>query len=380
MATRGDPLAGTAPAFSRFGAALRGLTQAVRAEQRSVVTAARALDGVQRTTGQAAGDVKRWGTGAEAAGRATANLNRQAGAARAGLGKGLGATRASGALLKNLNRQLTGTASAVALVGKGAGIAGKLSGALGIGLKVGSGVMQAVNLAMKASPWGLVLSLLLPLAVELIDLALNSQTGQHILEQVFSAAGQAFKAALTVIGPVVLAYLAIVRTEWKILRAVVGTVLSWITGGLPRTLRSAGSALQGALRGAGDFLISAFHTAVTVIKAPANGLISLANWIIDRINGIKVLGKHVFPHLPNIPQLAAGGIVGPRRSGVPVLLAEAGEAEAVIPLPTLRRLLARTAAVAARRPGRTRRLTDYHEPEGRGAHGIAEDLLFLAYT
>ena len=88
------------------------------------------------------------------------------------------------------------------------------------------------------------------------------------------------------------------------------------------------------------------------MKGPINSVIRLINSAIDKLNRIKVSipgwvpgvgGKTFGISLPKIPQLAAGGIVAPRNGGVHAIVAEAGEAEAVLPLSKLDRLLRHTA-------------------------------------
>ncbi|RLU83923.1 hypothetical protein CTZ27_27520 [Streptomyces griseocarneus] len=82
--------------------------------------------------------------------------------------------------------------------------------------------------------------------------------------------------------------------------------------------------------------------------------------------------------------LAPVTVIAPRSGGVAGLLGAGGEPDAVLPLPDLDRLLTGIAEQARRIPGpqaaRTTSCPEYHEPEGRGSHGIAEDLLFLAQT
>ncbi len=67
------------------------------------------------------------------------------------------------------------------------------------------------------------------------------------------------------------------------------------------------------------------------------GRASIPGWVPG------VGGKSFGISLPRIPQLAAGGIVQPRNGGVHAIVAEAGEAEAVLPLSKLDRLLRHTA-------------------------------------
>lgn len=89
-----------------------------------------------------------------------------------------------------------------------------------------------------------------------------------------------------------------------------------------------------------DIFGNLFGGIVNLAKAPMNGVISLINSVLEKVNGISLTipdwvpgvgGKTLGFNLPTIPQLAQGGIVD-----TPTLL-EAGEAgtEAIIPLSEL---------------------------------------------
>ncbi|MFG2178955.1 tape-measure protein [Streptomyces abikoensis] len=377
-----NPLANSAGAFRNFGSALGQAARSVRTVQNGVRNAARAADRIRTSTGQAGKEARQFGTGAGAAGRSALAVGRQAGTAHAGLLKTKSGGQQSARLLKNINRQATASGRSIARTGKSAGILGKFTGILGGKLKIAGGIMTAVNLVMKTNPFVLVLSLLAPFATELIDFALNSELGQQIMETVFGLVEAYFTTALTVIVPVITGYLAVIKGVWKTLESVVKPVVTWVTKDIPGGFRKVNSAMEKALHGMGDFLRTGFQMVIGVVKGPLNGLIAFANWVIDGLNSLSFnfLGKHFGVNLSKIPMLAEGGVVSPRDGGVPVILAEAGEAEAVLPMSKLDQLLARTAE-AARRTAPARagaRIGTYHEPEGRGAHAIASDLLFLA--
>ena len=90
---------------------------------------------------------------------------------------------------------------------------------------------------------------------------------------------------------------------------------------------------------------SLFGGLVNLAKAPINGVVSVINSVLERINGISVTipdwvpgmgGKTLGFRLPTIPMLAAGGIVT-----APTILeaGEGGEPEAILPISKLAALL-----------------------------------------
>jgi len=91
-----------------------------------------------------------------------------------------------------------------------------------------------------------------------------------------------------------------------------------------------------------DFIKDTFENLVGFVKGPINSIIDFVNGLINSLNTIKIdlppIPFFGFPgasfgvSIPNIPQLAEGGIVMPRPGGVLANIAEGGQAEAVIPL------------------------------------------------
>ncbi|MFI9239728.1 hypothetical protein [Streptomyces sp. NPDC053079] len=377
-----NPLADSAVAFRTFGSALGQAARSVRSVQTGARNAARAADRIRTSAGRAGKEAKRFGTNAGAAGRAALAVGKQAGTAHTGLLRTKTGAQQSARLLKNVNRQAAASGTPLTRTGKSAGILGKFTAILGGKLKLASGIMTVVNLVMKTNPFVLVISLLTPFATELIDFALESELGRQVMETVFGLVETYVTTALTVIVPVVTGYLAAVKGVWKGVESVIKPVVTWVTKDVPGGFRKVDSAMEKALHGMGDFLKTGFQMVTGVVKGPLNGLIAFANWVIDGLNSLSfsILGKHFGVDLAKIPMLAEGGVVSPRDGGVPVILAEAGEAEAVLPMPQLDRLLARTAEAARRTAPApaAARIGTYREPEGRGAHAIASDLLFLA--
>jgi hypothetical protein len=94
-------------------------------------------------------------------------------------------------------------------------------------------------------------------------------------------------------------------------------------------------ALGGIIRFALNGALSFFEGYINFIIAGINGLINLINTVLS---AGKVVGINLqISKIPNlkIPRLAEGGIVMPRPGGVLANIAEAGQAEAVIPLDRL---------------------------------------------
>ncbi|MFE4058545.1 tape-measure protein [Streptomyces sp. NPDC059096] len=415
-----DPLAGTGPALASFrsrlgegGRALQALRQGV---QRSATAAGRIASGAT----QATGGLRQVKGRAETAGQALTRVGRSAGSAgtqvRGGGGRAKGVAGA-------LSSVATGAGLFGGLAGKlgsGAGTVSKIMGPLATGLTVATGAMTAVNVALRANPLGFVIGLITPIAAYLIELAVNSQTGQRIMKQVFDQALKVIQGIWTFLGPVVRLYAktvsaafttvrtviggvlkavgpalsqgfervrsavstatraltGLIRSAWNGLKSGVRPVLDWITRDIPRGFQRVKDALSRALNGMGGFVTSAMQALLSVVKGPLNGVISFANWVIGGLNKLSfsVLGKKFGVDLPKIPQLAEGGVVLPTGGGP--------HSGAVLPLSALDRLRPAEPGhgPSTGRPAHRAVLPCYHEPEGRSALVIAGDLLFLNRT
>lgn len=122
-----------------------------------------------------------------------------------------------------------------------------------------------------------------------------------------------------------------------VLGAAINLVVPVITGFINVVVRL-GSALGSAFSGAAGVISGAFQGIVGAIKWPINVIIGMINSVIRAIDSISVdtpLG-HIGFSIAQIPSLAEGGVVPPSPGGRLVRVAEAGEAEAVIPLSKLK--------------------------------------------
>lgn len=105
--------------------------------------------------------------------------------------------------------------------------------------------------------------------------------------------------------------------------------------------KNAWEKIKNAFSNVKDFIKNFFEGLLDVIKTPINWIISAINTVINALNKLHVdvpdwvpgIGGSTFGFsIPTIPQLAEGGIAEPKQGGQLVNVAEAGQAEAIIPL------------------------------------------------
>lgn len=315
---------------------------------------------------------------------------------------------------KSLGKLTTNLGGVFAIVGTLIAASGVLLDTFGTAMTIGSGVMIVINALTRANPIGFVAGLLLPLAGWLLDIALNSETGQRLMDQLATLILKYVQSYLTILGPIlkliagavntyVTGYLTLITTTLSVLHTIISTgfaaakalttgdtraltskvsaiwtgfknavkpALNWITKEIPAAFTRVKDATSNTLRAMGQFITTGAQTVAGVVKGPISGLVAFANWVIDGLNKLSfsILGKKFGVHLNKIPMLAEGGIAVPGARTGRVLSLTA---------------LERQRALAAR--GRTTRhaqpaphIREFHESNGTGAHGTATDLLFLA--
>lgn len=412
-----DPLAGVAGALSAFRTRLTATGRSVRTAARTLGQASTAADRIKGSATSAGAQLRQIRTGADAAGRSLTKTGRTAGRTATQLRTGSAKARPAVAPLNSVATEGARFSRAVGVLGKGSGTVSKLMGFFGRALTVASGAMTAVNLAMRANPFGFVLGLVAPLVGYLIEYALNSQAGQKMMKQVFDQVRKVFQGIWKFLGPVLKVYATVisayfkaaikvittvlavvgpllskgfhgtrsavtsatralsglVRRAWSGFRTVIQPVLSWITRKIPSMFTRVRSALSRALNGMGRFISTGMQGVMAAVTGPVKALISFANWVIDGLNKLSFsfLGKKFGVDLPKIPQLAEGGVVQP---------AGPDTASAVLPLSALSRLRPAEAAphtAGPARPTDRTRLRAYHAAEGNGPLAVAGDLLFL---
>ncbi|GAA3769438.1 hypothetical protein ACFS5L_36365 [Streptomyces phyllanthi] len=197
--------------------------------------------------------------------------------------------------LRGVKQQADAVEKSVGRAGKNADKGGKSMGNLGKGLKGASLAQRGLNLAMMASPFGLIMALLAPLIAQFVN-----------MDKVASVVKR-------------------------------GLVAAW-------------SAIKSASQSAARMLGPLFKGVVNGFLLPSRMLVRGLNMLIGSLNRVKIKvpdwvpvigGKGFAFNLPTIPvpALAQGGIVQARSGGTLALIGEAGEHEAVIPLSKLERML-----------------------------------------
>lgn len=417
-------------AMSPFGGltrSLSGLRTQVGAATRNARQVTSSLKQLGSAAKKAATDTARLAPAAAQAGTVLAGLRNQASTAAASASKlAQSATRAStgtrrvesGArgAVASLRKLGTKTGGVLAVIGgllPAIGIVSTLMSTFGIAMTVGAVVMTAVNVAMRANPLGFVLGILIPLGAWLIELAMNSETGQRLIEQTFTVVLKVFEEYLKFLVPVLTFVASLVTTYFKgyfgVITAVLGglrgavggfsqaggsarsastalrgiasgafnaimapirPVISFLTGTLPGSFGRVSSALSSSLGGIGRFVTTGLQAVLAVVTGPFNGMIAFANWIIDGLEDLsfELLGKKFGVDLDKIPMLAEGGVVWPMSMG---------SAPRINPVSDLDHRRVAPAAPHSLHKG-PHRVRVYREAAGAGPRSTAEDLLFLA--
>ncbi|MGQ4480285.1 tape-measure protein [Streptomyces sp. SAS_276] len=409
----GNPLAGAVPALRSFRTRVDQAQSGVRSFAQRVTGAAADLDRVAAPAAQGATAVQQIKTNADTAARSVTRTAQTSTTAASGIKSN--ATRVSSAK-KVLGRLSTGLGGVFAVVGTliaASGVLGGLLDTFGTAMTIGSGVMIIINAVTRANPLGFVAGILLPLAGWLLDIALNSETGQRLMDQLATLILKYVQSYLTILGPVlkliasavntyVTGYLTLITTTLSVLGTVIGTgfavlkalttgdtralsgkvsaiwsgfknavkpVLNWITKDIPAGFTRIKNATSNTLRAMGQFVTTGAQTVAGVVKGPIEGLVAFANWVIDGLNKLSfsILGKKFGVHLSKIPMLAEGGIAVPG--------ARTGKVLSLTVLDRQRALAARNRTPRHTQP--THHIREFHETHGTGAHGTATDLLFL---
>ncbi|MFI6979844.1 hypothetical protein ACIBSV_14790 [Embleya sp. NPDC050154] len=222
--------------------------------------------------------------------------------------------------LGKVGSEADGVEKSVGKAGKGAGAGKQLFSELSGGLGMAEGAQKGLNGAMKASAFGLIIALVVPLIEHFGGLG-------AVADRCKTAVVKAWEGIRDGIRPVIEGLMSILR----------GPVNAWLSG------------INWVIRG-----VNKIH-------------FSIPNWVPG------IGGKEFGINLPELPMMAKGGIVRPRSGGTAAILGEAGEAEAVIPLSKLDKYLG-TGANA----GGGFHIENYFESNSGSARQTAEQLMFLA--
>ncbi|MEU0764098.1 phage tail protein [Streptomyces microflavus] len=332
----------------------------------------------------------------DAAARSTASLGPHATTASRGMAGIRASAQSSARELTAIQRAADKAERSLAKAGTTGQKSGTQIGTFKSGADKASKGMNGLNKSMKGNIVGQLLSLLAPLIEKVVEMAARSKTMQKVLKVAFDAIRKVISTVMKAVGPimskvgalmktvwngikkavtvVILAVATVITTYfnawrklittvmnairsvissvWNGIRKVITPVVNWIRNTVPQAFSRVKERLSAVWGGLKDIAGRAFSRITGAVKGPINSVIRLINSAIDKLNRIKVSipgwvpgvgGKSFGISLPKIPQLAAGGIVQPRNGGVHAIVAEAGEAEAVLPLSKLDRLLRHTA-------------------------------------
>lgn len=404
----GNPFKGAVPALRAFRTRTEQTQSGLRSLSDRVKDADDDLSRVGAAAGQGATAVQNIKANAATAARSVARAGRTATGSASDLRSVGSGVRSAGRSLGKLKAGLGGVFAIVGALISASGVLGGLLDTFGTAMTIGSGVMIVVNALTRANPIGFVTGLLLPVGGWLLDIALNSETGQRLMDQLAKLILQYVTGYLAVLGPVLRAVAAAVNlyvtgyltlitgvlttlgtligtgfavlkalttgdtralsgrvsAVWNGLKSAVRPVLDWITKDIPQGFTRIKDATSRTLTAMGQFVTTGAQTVAGVIKGPLQGLVAFANWVIDGLNKLSfsLLGKKFGVHLSRIPMLAEGGVAVPG----------AARPGKVLPLTAL----ARTRPTRAVRDAH--RVKEFHESHGAGAHATATDLLFLA--
>jgi TP901 family phage tail tape measure protein len=171
---------------------------------------------------------------------------------------------------------------------------------------------------------------------KLRDNVIEPVTG--FIEDAFHAVGEAMK---WVYGNLIQPALDSVGDAFK---WVEENIITPVSTTISDTVETLGETFETVFQGVSDFMGEIFNGLVEIVRTPLNSIIDLINDTIAGLNTIQItipdwapkFGGQTFGiNIPKIPRLADGGIVMPRPGGVLANIAEAGQAEAVIPLDRL---------------------------------------------
>lgn len=209
--------------------------------------------------------------------------------------------------------------------------------------KVWTAMQWLWNAAMTANPIGLIILAIVALVAAVVLLWKKNEGFRKAVQAVWAAVWGAIRAVwdwvkahwpllLAILtGPIGLA-VAFIITHWQTIKNGATAAVKWISDkfgdlvdfvkGLPSKIASAASGIWNGFK---------------------NGLVGIINWVIDKWNGLDVNIKvpdipglpargQTFDLIPDVPRLAAGGVVKATAGGRLVTVGEGRYDEAVVPL------------------------------------------------
>lgn len=265
-------------------------------------------------------------------------------------------TKALPVITQWFNKSLSGAMSFVSFVLENFNAIATAVAYAGSAFLILRGVFQGLKVVVTVTKWVLMArQAFITYRVSAVAAAVASKAtavAMNLLSVAVKGVGAAMKFLMA--NPIVLFLAGLVAAgvavykNWDELKAMAVTAAQIISD----AWSSAMTSIQG-------FFANTFDSLATIMKGPINTIIAMINSIVESINGmafnvpdwVPAIGGQKFGvELPKIPQLAEGGI-----ATQPTLatIAEAGEAEAVIPLSKLSTMLQPLPAAAGEGAGGT---------------------------
>ena len=157
----------------------------------------------------------------------------------------------------------------------------------------------------------------------------------NLMLTIFKLAWDGIKAAFTLVWDIIK---AAISTGWGIIKPIFeafGKIFGAVWDGIKKAFQVAWDFITGVISGAktifsgiGDVIIKAFKSAI-------NFIIRAWNAIEFKVPSVTLFGKTVGGFtlgLPDLPELAEGGVINPSRGGTLARIGEAGRAERIEPL------------------------------------------------
>lgn len=251
-------------------------------------------------------------------------------------------TKALPVITQWFNKSLSGAMSFVSFVLENFNAIATAVAYAGSAFLILRGVFQGLKVVVTVTKWVLMArQAFITYRVSAVAAAVASKAtavAMNLLSVAVKGVGAAMKFLMA--NPIVLFLAGLVAAgvavykNWDELKAMAVSAAQVISG-----------AWSSAMTSIQRFFANTFDSLATIMKGPINTIIAMINSIVESINGmafnvpdwVPAIGGQKFGfELPKIPQLAEGGI-----ATQPTLatIAEAGEAEAVIPLSKLSTML-----------------------------------------
>jgi hypothetical protein len=228
------------------------------------------------------------------------------------------------------------------------------------------GVQSLLNAARMAAAWLIAMgpvAIVIAIVIGLVALIIaNWSTIKRVTLAVFKAISDAISGAISwvvnfvkshwqlligiLLGPLGI-IVGLVISHFGQIKSAVSSAIGWVSNKISSVMGAISGAWSRVWNGLTDTVSSVFGGIKGIVKGIANTVIGTINTMIGAIDSLhitlpsinthipgvgKIGGETIGFNIPTIPNLADGGVVLPEPGGRIVRVAEAGKAEAVVPL------------------------------------------------